>query len=163
MLEEDWGRSKWLKITKNNFLRFWLFTPLFRRFRLPRVSQTTDLDEIYRLVSKILHFMPCGSVLENQSKIYRKSIEIVSKIYRKSIEIVSKIYRKSIENLSKIYREYIEIVSKIDRKSSALGSICWRLWRSVASVPLPNSTARPVSSTRQTIICPSIIMYSRVP
>ena len=29
-----------------------LFTPLNRRFRLSRVSQTIDLEEIYRLVSK---------------------------------------------------------------------------------------------------------------
>ena len=42
---------------------FCLFTPLFRRFRLSRVSKSIDLDETYRLVSKILNFMPCGSVL----------------------------------------------------------------------------------------------------
>ena len=41
---------------------FCLFTPLYRRFRLSRVSQSIDLDEIYRLVSKILNFTPCGSV-----------------------------------------------------------------------------------------------------
>ena len=44
------------------FYVFCLFTPLFRRFRLSRVSQRIDLDEIYRLVSKILNFTPCGSV-----------------------------------------------------------------------------------------------------
>ena len=42
---------------------FCLFTPLYWRFRLSRVSQSIDLDEIYRLVSKILNFTPCGSVL----------------------------------------------------------------------------------------------------
>ena len=41
---------------------FCLFTCLYRRFRLSRVSQSIDLDEIYRLVSKILNFTPCGSV-----------------------------------------------------------------------------------------------------
>ena len=44
------------------FYIFCLFTPLFRRFRLSRVSHAQDLDEIYRLVSKILNFMPCGLV-----------------------------------------------------------------------------------------------------
>ena len=47
---------------ENKVLRCCLFTPLYRRFRLSRVSQAIDLDEIYRLVSKILNFMPCGSV-----------------------------------------------------------------------------------------------------
>ena len=46
------------------FYVFCLFTPLYRRFRLSRVSQRIDLDEIYRLVSKILNFMPCGSVFD---------------------------------------------------------------------------------------------------
>ena len=46
------------------FYVFCLFTPLYRRFRLSRVSQTIDLDEIYRLVSKILNFTPCGSVFD---------------------------------------------------------------------------------------------------
>ena len=43
---------------------FCLFTPLYRRFRLSRVLHAQDLDEIYRLVSKILNFMPCGSVFD---------------------------------------------------------------------------------------------------
>ena len=42
---------------------FCRFTPLFRCFRPSRVSQTIELEEIYRLVSKILNFMLCGSVL----------------------------------------------------------------------------------------------------
>ena len=46
------------------FYVFCLFTPLYRRFRLSRVSQRIDLDEIYRLVSKILNFTPCGSVFD---------------------------------------------------------------------------------------------------
>ena len=46
---------------KTTFCVFLLFTPLYRRFRLPRVA-TRELFEIYRLVSKILHFTPCGSV-----------------------------------------------------------------------------------------------------
>ena len=45
------------------FYVFCIFTPLFRRFRLSRVSQTIDLEEIYRLVLKILNFSPNGSLL----------------------------------------------------------------------------------------------------
>merc|ERR1712167_91811 len=86
---------------------FWLFTPLFRRFTLSGVVFEIEHDETHRLVSSILHFMPSGSISENLSKFYRKSIENLSKIYRKSIENLSKIYRKSIENLSKIYRTSI--------------------------------------------------------
>ena len=55
-------RSKWLKISKNKVYLFCLFTPLYRHFRFSRVSHVQDLDEIYRLVSKILDVMPCGSV-----------------------------------------------------------------------------------------------------
>ena len=46
------------------FYVFRLFTPLYAGFRLSRVSQTQDLDEIYRLLSKILNFTPCGSVFD---------------------------------------------------------------------------------------------------
>ena len=46
------------------FYVFCLFTPLFRRFRLSRAWHAQDLDEIYRLVSKILNFMACGSVFD---------------------------------------------------------------------------------------------------
>ena len=46
------GRSKWLKIAKNCVLRFLHFYPLYRRFRLSRVFQTIDLEEIYRLNPK---------------------------------------------------------------------------------------------------------------
>ena len=66
----DWWRSKWLKIEKNYVLRFLHFYPLFRRFRLSRVSQTIDLEEIYRLVSKILNFTLCGSVLSRFCVLY---------------------------------------------------------------------------------------------
>ena len=96
---------------------FWVFTPLFRRFTLSGVVHGEELFEIYRFVSSILHFMPSGSISENLSKIYRKSIENLSNIYRTSIENLSKIYRKSIEHLSKIYRKSIENLSKIYRKS----------------------------------------------
>ena len=98
---------------------FCIFTPLYRRFRPSRISQTVDIEEIYRFISKILDFMPCGSVFGHfcvlctnlmalASKIYRKSIENLSKIYRTSIKHLSKIYRTSIENLSNIYRKSIE-------------------------------------------------------
>ena len=72
------------KSRKTTFYVFWLFTPLFRRFRLSGVVLGEELFEIYRFVSSILHFMPSGSISENLSKIYRKSIEHLSKIYRKS-------------------------------------------------------------------------------
>ena len=41
---------------------FFLFTPLLRHFTLPGVVHANELDEIHRSVSKILHFMPSGSV-----------------------------------------------------------------------------------------------------
>ena len=50
------------KCRKTGFYVFCLFTPLFRCFRLPRVPQREELFELYRLISKILHFMPSGSV-----------------------------------------------------------------------------------------------------
>ena len=68
------------------FYAFCLFTPLYRRFRLSRVSQRIDLDEIYRLVSKILNFMPCGSVLDRFCVAALRMPENLLKIYRKSIE-----------------------------------------------------------------------------
>ena len=61
-LEEDWRCLNWLKIAKNYVSRFFNFSPLYRRFRLSRVFRTIDIEEIYRLVSKILNFKPCGSV-----------------------------------------------------------------------------------------------------
>ena len=39
-----------------------LFTPLFRRFTLSGVVHREELFEIYRFISKILHFMASGSV-----------------------------------------------------------------------------------------------------
>ena len=60
---------------KTTFHVFSLFTPLFRRFTLSGVVHGEELFEIYRSVSKILNFMASGSVSENLSKIYRKSIE----------------------------------------------------------------------------------------
>ena len=55
------------RIPKTRVSRFLLFTSLFRRFRLSRVSKSIDLDETYRLVSKMFNFMPCGSVLSKSS------------------------------------------------------------------------------------------------
>ena len=55
------------------FYVFCLFTPLYRRFRLSRVSHAQDLDEIYRLVSKILKFTPCGSVFGGFCVFYCKN------------------------------------------------------------------------------------------
>ena len=43
---------------------FCLLTPLYRRFRLSRVSHAQECEDIYRLVSKILNFTPFGSVFD---------------------------------------------------------------------------------------------------
>ena len=51
------------KSRKTGCYVFCIFTSLYGRFRLSHALQTIDLEEIYRLVSKILHFMACGSVL----------------------------------------------------------------------------------------------------
>ena len=60
-------------LEKTKFYVFCLFTPLYRRFRLSRVSHAQDLDEIYRLVSKILNFTPCGSVFGRFCVFYCKN------------------------------------------------------------------------------------------
>ena len=60
-------------LEKQSFTFFCLFTPLYWRFRLSRVSQMIDLDEIYRLVSKILNFTPCGSVFGRFCVFYCKT------------------------------------------------------------------------------------------
>ena len=72
------------------FYVFCLFTPLYRRFRLSRVSQRIDLDEIYRLVSKILNFMPCGSVFDRFCVLWENIVESSSTIYLKYIENTQK-------------------------------------------------------------------------
>ena len=59
-----WGVQNGWKSWKTTFYVFCLFTPLYRRFRLSRVWHAQDLDEIYRLVSKILNFTPCGLVFD---------------------------------------------------------------------------------------------------
>ena len=104
------------KSRKTGFYVFCLFTPLYRRFMLCRASQTIDIEKIYRLVSKILNFMPCGSVLGRFCVQCKNFVASASKIYRKSNEILSKFYRISIEFLSKFYRNSIEILSKFNRK-----------------------------------------------
>ena len=68
-----WGAQNCWKSRKTKFYVFCLFTPLYRRFRLSRVSHAQDLDEIYRLVSKILNFMPCGSVFGRFCVFYCKN------------------------------------------------------------------------------------------
>ena len=112
------GRSNWLQITKNNFLRFLAFYPLISAFQafwcIANDRSWRDLS--IPIKNSWFHAMwlgirpflcsmyeSHGLGIENLSKIYRKSIEHLSKIYRKSIENLSKIYRKSVENLSKIY------------------------------------------------------------
>ena len=44
---------------------FAFLPPLYRRFRPSGALQTIDIEEIYRFISKIIHFMPSGSVFEN--------------------------------------------------------------------------------------------------
>ena len=44
------GAQNCERIRKPKFHVFWLFTPLFGRFRLSRVFQTTGFEEIYRLI-----------------------------------------------------------------------------------------------------------------
>ena len=45
------------------FYVFCPFTVLNRHFRLTRVSQTIDFEEIYKLVLKVINFTACGLVL----------------------------------------------------------------------------------------------------
>ena len=51
------------KCRKTRFYVFCLFTSLYWGFRVSHALQTIELEEIYRLISKILHFIPSGSVL----------------------------------------------------------------------------------------------------
>ena len=80
------------KSRKTMFYVFCLFTPLYGRFRLSRASQTIDIEKIYRLVSKILNFMPYGSVLSRFCVQCKNFVASASKIYRNSNEILSKSY-----------------------------------------------------------------------
>ena len=66
---------------------FCLFTPLYRRFRLSRVSHAQDLDEIYRLVSKILNFTPCGSVFDRFCVEAFKMAEHLMRVYENLMKI----------------------------------------------------------------------------
>ena len=78
------------KSRKTGFYVFCIFIPLYGRFRLSHASQMIDIENIYRLVSKILIFIPCGSVLDRfciQSKNFdRKPIELQQKLDRFSKE-----------------------------------------------------------------------------
>ena len=77
---------------KQLFTFFGFLPPYFDVSGVLAYPNGSRFDEIYRFVSSILHFMPSGSISENLSKIYRKSIENLLKIYRTSIENLSKIY-----------------------------------------------------------------------
>ena len=57
-IDFPFGAQNCERIPKTKVSRFLLFTPLFRRFRLYRVSKSIDLDETYRLVSTFFNFMP---------------------------------------------------------------------------------------------------------
>ena len=129
----SWGVQNGCKSWKTMFYAFCLFTPLYWRYKLSRDLQTIDLEEIYRLVSKILNFIPCGSVLGRFSvscknfvgsaskilwKFYRNSIEILFKIYRNYFETLSNYDWNSIEILSKFYWNSIETLLKFFRNST---------------------------------------------
>ena len=130
------------KSRKTTFYVFGLFTPLFRRFRRSSVSHGSRFDEIYRFVSSILHFMPSGSISENLSKIYRKSIEHLSKIYRTSIGNLSNTYRTSMENLWKIYGTSIENLSKNSKSSQTA-------WNEELMIPIDASRHVQFQKLRQ--------------
>ena len=87
---------------ENKFLRFCIFTPLYRCFNFFHALQTIDFEEIYRSVSKVLDFMACGSVLGRFGVFARYILQNLSKSYRNSIGILSKFYWTSIEILSKL-------------------------------------------------------------
>ena len=72
------------KSRKTCFYVFCLFTSLYGRFRLCRASQTIDIEKIYRLVSKILNFMPSGSVLDRFCVQCKNFVAWASKFYRNS-------------------------------------------------------------------------------
>ena len=76
---------------------FAFLPPLYRRFRPSGALQTVDLEEIYRFLSKILDFMPCGSVFGHFCVLCTNLMALASKIYRKSIEHLLKIYRKTVQ------------------------------------------------------------------
>ena len=98
------------KSRKTGCYVFCLFTPLYWRFRLSHALQVIDLEEIQRLVPKIVNFMPCGSVSEILMTIYGNSNEFLSKFFWNSKEILLKCYRNSIEILLKFYWNSIEIL-----------------------------------------------------
>ena len=58
----DWYQKILISCLAATFYVFCVFTPLYRRFSLSHALQSVDLEDIYRLVSKILNFMACGSV-----------------------------------------------------------------------------------------------------
>ena len=74
------GRSNWLQITKNNFLRFLAFYPLISMFHALWHSswRRTFRDLSIHIKNSSFHAVWLGirKSIENQSKIYRKSIEM---------------------------------------------------------------------------------------
>ena len=82
-----WGIQNDWKSQEPMFYVFCLFSTLYRRFRLSRISQTQEHEEIYRLVSKILNFMPCGSVFDRVCVLRKTIVESPAEIYLKSMTI----------------------------------------------------------------------------
>ena len=97
------GRSNWLQITKNNFLRFLAFYPLISAFQafwcIANGRSWRDLS--IPIKNSWFHAMWLGirPFLCSMYESHGLGIVSLSKIYRKSIENLSKIYRTSIENL----------------------------------------------------------------
>ena len=80
---------------------FCLFTSLYRCFRLSRVSQTQEREEIYRLVSKIINFTTCGSLFDRFCVLWKNIVEPPSKIYIKCMKISENLWKSM-----KIYEIY---------------------------------------------------------
>ena len=66
----DFLEKRPLKLAEDQEKKVFYFFYLYRRFRPSPVSQTIELEKIYRFVSKILDFMPYGSVLSRFCALY---------------------------------------------------------------------------------------------
>ena len=60
---------------------FFAFLPPYIGVSGSHALQTIDLEEVYRLVSKILNFMACGSVLGRFSVSCKNFVASASKFY----------------------------------------------------------------------------------
>ena len=104
-----------------------LSKPLYGRYRLSRASQAIDLEEIYRVVSKILNFMPCGLVLDRFCVYHKTFIASASNFYRFVIEILSKFYCGSLN--AKVRCHSVPLSSPVPRANWSLIQIVFRGFR----------------------------------